>query len=72
PEHMPFCLLPSILQIGREIKKRVNEILGIGEAEARVLKHVIKNGISKTLRRPEDDSEKENLDVPKMWFQIRH
>ena len=71
-DYMPFCPLPSALQIGREIKKRVNEILGIREAEARVSKHVIRNEINKTLQGREDDSEKENLSVPKMWFQIRH
>lgn len=69
---MPFCPLPSALQIGREIKKRVNEILGIREAEVRASKYVIRNEINKTLQRHEDDSEEENLSVPKMWFQIRH
>jgi|GEM_PF-4993168 len=41
--------LPFALQIGREIKNRVSEVLGIRGVEVRVQKHIMADEINKTL-----------------------
>ena len=63
---MPFCPFPFALQIGREIKMRASEVPGIKEVEVRVQKHVMENEINKTLQEMGNESEEENLGVPKM------
>ena len=47
---MPFCPLPFALQIGREIKRRASDALGISEVEVRVQKHAKADEINRTLR----------------------